>query len=396
MSIITLALLLLVGMPVAAAQGDQRCFSETNQCISGRIRQFWEQNGGLPVFGYPTGPQSEIQIEGKPFQAQLFERNRLELHPENQRPYDVLLGRLGADRLAQQGRDPFTFPKSGPQNGCRFFPETAHNVCGAVLNAWRANGLEFDSRKGKSEAENLALFGLPISDLQTETIQGKDYQVQWFERARFELHPENPPPFNVLLGLLGNETSGNAPAPPAPAPGPAPATVNLQGQGKIVTDKFTLPAKLSRATFSYYSDRNFSVWVYFDDGSRDLLVNTIGSYQGAALIRATGGAYLEVDANGPWTATIEAIGPDPAAAQGVSGHGDYVSGTFAPARLGHVPYAFSHNGSSNFAVWLRCEGGDDLVANEIGSVSGEAVAEFETGPCVWEVQADGDWNIRPK
>jgi hypothetical protein len=135
---------------------------------------------------------------------------------------------------------------------------------------------------------------------------------------------------------------------------------------------------------------------YYDDGSQDLLVNTIGSYQGAVLIRATGGVYLEVDANGPWTATIEAIGPDPAAAQGASGHGDYVSGTFAPTRLGHVPYAFSNNGSSNFAVWLRCEGGDDLIANEIGSVSGEVVAEFETGPCLWEVQSQGDWNIRPK
>jgi hypothetical protein len=225
------AVLVFVLTPIAAsAQGDQRCFPETNQCISGRIRQFWEQNGGLLVFGYPTGPQSEDQIEGKPFQAQLFERNRLELHPENKVPYDVLLGRLGADRLAQQGRDPFTFPKSSAQNGCRYFPETQHNVCGDVLATWHASGLEFDGKKGKSEAENLALFGLPLSDLQTENIQGKDYQVQWFERARFELHPENAPPYNVLLGLLGNEIrDAGAPsfAPPVspatPKPLPAPS-----------------------------------------------------------------------------------------------------------------------------------------------------------------------------
>jgi len=210
-------------IPVSvAAQGDQRCFPETGHCISGRIRAFWEQNGGLPVFGYPTGPQGEIQIEGKPFQAQLFERNRLELHPENKAPYDALLGRLGADRLAQQGRDPFTFPKAGAQAGCRFFPETQHNVCGDVLAGWHASGLEFDGKKGKSEAENLALFGLPLSDLQTENIQGKDYQVQWFERARFELHPENAPPYNVLLGLLGNEIRDNGSATPPPAPPAAP------------------------------------------------------------------------------------------------------------------------------------------------------------------------------
>jgi hypothetical protein len=219
---ILVVVLFLIIVPIAAAQGDQRCFPETGQCISGRIREFWEQNGGLPVFGFPTGPQQEIQIEGKLFQAQLFERNRLELHPENQRPYDVLLGRLGADRLAQQGRDPFTFPKSGVQPGCRFFPETNHNVCGDILTAWHASGLEFDGKKGKSEAENLALFGLPLSDLQTENIQGKDYQVQWFERARFELHPENQPPYNVLLGLLGNEIRDNS-APVAAKPLPAPS-----------------------------------------------------------------------------------------------------------------------------------------------------------------------------
>ena len=207
-------------VPTSTAQTVERCFPETGFCIAGRIREFWEQNGGLPVFGYPKGPQQETLIEGKPFQAQQFERNRLELHPENARPYDVLLGLLGADRLAQVGRDPFTFPTSPPQPGCRYFPETQHNVCGDILTAWRANGLEFDGRRGKSEAENIALFGLPLSDVVTEEIEGRSYQVQWFERARFELHPENQPPYNVLLGLLGNEIIAQ-PAPPKPLPPPS-------------------------------------------------------------------------------------------------------------------------------------------------------------------------------
>jgi hypothetical protein len=42
--------------------------------------------------------------------------------------------------------------------------------------------------------------------------------VQWFERARFEQHPENPPPHNVLLGLLGNEVHGPAAPPSLPPP----------------------------------------------------------------------------------------------------------------------------------------------------------------------------------
>ena len=215
------------GPSMAQAQSDQRCFNETGQCISGRIREFWEKNGGLSVFGFPIGPQQQESIEGKNLQVQRFERNRLELHPENARPYDVLLGRLGADRLAQVGRDWQTYPKSGNQAGCRYFPETNQSVCGAILKAWRANGIEIDNKKGKSEAENLALFGLPLSGVVTETSSdGKSYQLQWFERARFEIHPENAAPYDVLLGLLGNEIRDYKPVAAPPAKPGLPASVN--------------------------------------------------------------------------------------------------------------------------------------------------------------------------
>lgn len=45
--------LMLAGLALparpAGAQAGERCFAETGLCISGRIREFWEQNGGLPV-----------------------------------------------------------------------------------------------------------------------------------------------------------------------------------------------------------------------------------------------------------------------------------------------------------------------------------------------------------
>jgi hypothetical protein len=217
-SLLALALSLVVACLPAAAQSDERCFPETGHCIAGRIRAFWEQNGGLAVFGFPIGPQHAEQVEGQRLQVQQFERNRLELHPENARPYDVLLGRLGADRLAQQGRDWTIFPKSAPKAGCRFFAETGHNICEPFLGYWRGHGLEFDGRRGASEAESLALFGLPLSDTQPEMIDGQTYTVQWFERARFELHPENAPPYNVLLGLLGI-APGNVCVSPSTQPG---------------------------------------------------------------------------------------------------------------------------------------------------------------------------------
>jgi hypothetical protein len=226
LALLLAALFLTAPAPATNAQSDARCFPETGYCISGRIRTFWERNGGLPVFGFPLGPQQEEVVEGRGIQVQWFERNRLELHPQNAAPYDVLLGRLGAGRLEQQRRDWRGFPAGGAQPGCRFFPETGHSVCGRILETWRASGLEFDGRAGISEAESLALFGLPLSGLVSERLgDGRTYQVQWFERARFELHPENRRPYDVLLGRLGaeiREQPGAAPQPAQPTAAPAP------------------------------------------------------------------------------------------------------------------------------------------------------------------------------
>lgn len=186
----------------------QRCFTETGFCIAGRIREFWERHGGVSVFGLPITPLRWEEVGGVGKQVQWFERNRLELHPEQAPPYDVLLGRIGVERLEQQGRNWWLFDRaSAPdQTACRYFAETGHAVCGDMLAAWRASGLELDGRRGTSEAESLALFGMPLSEARTETLaDGQTYTVQWFERARFEVHPQLPAPFTVQLGLLGHE-----------------------------------------------------------------------------------------------------------------------------------------------------------------------------------------------
>lgn len=233
-----------------AAQTEQRCFEETGHCIDGRIREYWQQNGGLPVFGYPITPQQEEIIEGEPYQAQWFERRRLELHPKNVPPYDVLMGRLGAELLEQQGRNWRDFGRSEQQPGCRFFPTTGHNVCGEFLQAWRASGLELDGVPGTSEAESLALFGLPLSEERTETVEGNEYIVQWFERARFELHPENDPPYRVLFGLLAREVwEGQKPLPPPPIPATPEPQPTPEPPVSAGSDPFNLTAAGDRVFF---------------------------------------------------------------------------------------------------------------------------------------------------
>ncbi len=202
-------------VPAAQAQSGERCFAETGFCISGTIRTFWEQNGGLAVFGLPLGPQQALLGEdGVTRQTQWFERHRLEVHPELSAPYNVLLGRIGVERLAQQGRDWRNLPTLDPNDAdaerCAFFRETNQQVCDEFLRAFRSYGLNFANRPGITFEESLALFGLPVSGLLTETIEGRGYQVQWFERARFELHPENNPPYKVLFGRLGAEVRGGS------------------------------------------------------------------------------------------------------------------------------------------------------------------------------------------
>jgi micrococcal nuclease len=94
---------------------------------------------------------------------------------------------------------------------CQAFPETGKQVCDPFLTYWQEHG-------------GLAQQGYPISDafMETNPTDGKQYRTQYFERARFEYHPEiADPQYQVLLGLLGGEQyrAKYPAAPPPPFPG---------------------------------------------------------------------------------------------------------------------------------------------------------------------------------
>lgn len=189
------ALLLLPGIQltasITAAAADQ-CFPETGKCMQGRFAQYWEEHGGLAQQGYPiTDEFDEISsIDGKAYRVQYFERARFEYHPENQPPYDVLLGQLGREQYL--AKYPTGRPAGGTGDVC--FEVTNRCLRGIFFQYWNEHG-------------GLDQQGYPLSDEFDEVspTDGKTYRVQYFERARFEYHPENQPPYNVLLGLLGRE-----------------------------------------------------------------------------------------------------------------------------------------------------------------------------------------------
>jgi hypothetical protein len=248
-----------------AAQQQPICFpgvAGVPDCIDPSFAAYWRGNGGLPVFGYPLGPVGQVTPLGAsaPLAAQWTERNRLEQHPANRAPYTIQIGRVGAERLAQLGRDPAAEGReAGPQPGCLWFAETGHNVCDQAQGLgfksyWERNGLRITGLSRYQQS--LALFGLPLTAANPEPgPNGELIVTQWFERARFEWHPENPAQFKVLLGLLGRELRDAAPAPSAqpaaatPAPvfgveinrgvvGVAPRVAELGLQGGIVRYNF--------------------------------------------------------------------------------------------------------------------------------------------------------------
>jgi hypothetical protein len=177
------------------AQSGSRYFPETGHTVKGLFLDYWNTHGGLAQQGYPlTDEFSEPSaLDGKTYQVQYFERAVFEHHPENAgTPYEVLLAQLGSYELKGRYSDASPASTASTQNA-RFFPETGHYVGGAFRTYWEGHG-------------GLAQQGYPLTDELTEVnpLDGKTYTVQYFERAVFELHPENAgSPYDVLLSQLG-------------------------------------------------------------------------------------------------------------------------------------------------------------------------------------------------
>lgn len=174
----------------ADALRDGELFKQTGHYVRGAFARYWEQGGGLAQFGYPiTGELVEPDpVSGKARVVQYFERNRFDLFPELAgTPYEVQLGHLGVVSL-QRRRSGSAGMGGPPGPACLSFAETAYAICAPFRERWEQSG-------------GLARHGLPLTDAYDE--QGR--LVQYFERSRFESHPENPPDYRVQLGLLGRE-----------------------------------------------------------------------------------------------------------------------------------------------------------------------------------------------
>jgi hypothetical protein len=152
--------------------------------------------------GQPAGPPQEFLSNGEtwvgvavnPYDGSLFATQ-----DRTGEIYRVAYTSPAPTPVPPSGPAPTAVPgKPAPQPDAqlpgvsRCFPETGECLRGAFLDYWFTHG-------------GLSRFGLPVTgELSEELEDGKTYTVQYTERARFELHPENRGKESyVLLGRLG-------------------------------------------------------------------------------------------------------------------------------------------------------------------------------------------------
>lgn len=236
------------------APPDAVYFSQTGHNVEEPFLTFWRDNGRTVFVGDPI---SEPIVQGE-LTIQYFTKARLE-----SRGGTISRGAIGTEYLTSLGislderpvrprllrgnefdepsATPYTrlasitFPAESDEH--RFFPESGHALNSSFKLAWENNG-------------GLARFGYPISEELGEIspIDGKAYTTQYFERTRFEYHPEISNNYSVVLTPIGeavaalhnvgtaavarggNPTYDEAlfippppPVPPAPSPSPAPS-----------------------------------------------------------------------------------------------------------------------------------------------------------------------------
>ncbi len=185
-------------VPVApfADTPEHRYFPVTKHSLNFGFKAFWDAHGGLAIFGYPIEEEHSetLPSDTGPRTIQYFERARFEYHPEFKgTPYEVELGLMGREYAGHHG---YTGLSATAPAASAFQSPPAPALDPPFQAFWYANG-------------GLPIFGYPISQPFSEYNGnvGKQIVVQYFERARMEVHGElsgSP----ILLGRLGSEGYG--------------------------------------------------------------------------------------------------------------------------------------------------------------------------------------------
>jgi len=170
-SLILLVATVIVGWQQVLAQiEDPLYFPETGHWVEGEfLTKYFDISNPIALYGAPI---TEAFIDSFGVKVQYFEKVRFELDPSLPIGIQVKVSPLG-ELLYEEGQL-LVVPSNS--RACRSFPESNHLVCYNFLDFFEENG-------GETQ------FGIPISGFEVHN----GWIVQYFQKARFEWHPENPP-----------------------------------------------------------------------------------------------------------------------------------------------------------------------------------------------------------
>ena len=96
--VFVLCLLSWFWQPITAQAATTVCNPDNaTVCIDPQFVQAWQRGGGLRDYGYPMAAATPMRQGTQTFDAQLFERARIEIHRDAGANTRVMLGRIGAD-----------------------------------------------------------------------------------------------------------------------------------------------------------------------------------------------------------------------------------------------------------------------------------------------------------
>lgn len=373
--------------PGIQAQGSSKTFPETGKTVSGKFLQYWNNNGGLTQQGYPLSEQIQERSEtdGKIYTVQYFERAVFEHHPENAgKPSEVLLQLLGSFLHIQKYAQgvPGAVPNNEP--GSMRFAETGRRLGGKFLTYWQTHG-------------GLAQQGFPISDefMEKSDLDGKTYRVQYFERAVFELHPENRPPFDVLLSQLGTFRYR--------AKYGALAHQLTGGGGDQKTNPFALKGGLTVVqSVRAGAEGSYYINLINEQGDAEATVAAgSGPLEQSHLIplSADGMYMLDLYSDGDWTVNIwqpKASYAPPPAVQSWKGYSWQATPLFS-LKAGPASFRVTGKGSTEaLLVSLNDQNGEwvaDIANSPGGADSSKTIEVPADGVYIAQIIYEGDWTL---
>lgn len=204
---LTVVLIGLIFGTYGAAHARPNCTTAPELCVGLLFREYWQQHDGAHTFGAPIGTTRTHYLPGRQvFYTHHFERAIIEYipgQPEGHKYRHTPVGQLWHDAFQSQ------LTPLSPDEELAFQPGSGHcevvaskrpAVCGEFLDYYQRHGLQNDAVPHVTQAERLALFGVPLTPVMKWQVNGETRLVQVFSHARIDYIATNAADNKVVAG----------------------------------------------------------------------------------------------------------------------------------------------------------------------------------------------------